>query len=1469
MKRKYLIVLLTIVMCACLSCFFACGGSNDTKQDLTATDLVTVAPSTEAEKMFVDNPKLEVLVGSCMDLEDYIIRHDDCINRALQLKFTDKQNTVQLVTVNGATYYPTVSGKYTLIYTEQVKGKILRDSLEITVYAEAPEIKVAAYPLFYSKGQTARLKLLLINANPYCKESNDYVMESVTYYQSNVDLEETVKEGTRTTFNFTNEKEYTFEEYGTYIFTFSVEVDGLKGYGNLRVEVLENNQGNADTFIRDDGTYASSNVQVNGDLVRLVQADYPSASYMVLDEDYYDQDVVRIEFKGKNCPNIGLLTIPNYEVYNPYGIISGKGYTLSLEYSYNDMFSIWGSGLYLGRGEGRFGGMNLHNGNSATGYFGRNNLENGKYYMLETKLDSGSVDEMLTVFYLKIYEIENYGTPEQKYVNVYDAKVPAGTGPENKIEKGKVVFYSSANEDVVFKYYKPVSRVKNFEVNGDVISWDEVPGATKYLVSVNGQAYTEQTETTYTYPNFVKDLTPLYVKPVVDTPFVSGEDGSAKLNWTKTNADGVEVAYSNLLDGPAVFNKYVPAPSESYSGNAFIVNELGGTLTQDIGVTTPHANAALSFNSVDKQAYMVTKDSYAPGSYVAMEFIGNRCPSFILFGVSDIDTGANETVGVGVDMDYSAFAARGYNKVDKDSEPVYYTSANNRLTYGYFKSTNIDRSYSINQEPDFNFASVTKYLLVIGAEQNGANVDVHYNIFAQTGVDSWALYESNVIVVENATLNAGKIAVRSSLRLPGHTCDYKIYTPDTLENINTLIGDLYGLSYFDSEKTFINSGSAVLLNNKGGYDISMSLANPYNYLATRQEYEPGTYFMAEMKTKDIPGMIMFGVDNPTDTIVTKDLETGDGIDNKQNTWNGVGLYTEYVWNPEVYSKKAGSDATYTLAGGKFTTNTDPGSMIGDIGKDNEIVLVMGAYNEGENSKVHYIIYQKDGDVLSKYNEMTYTISGMNVGTGSILFASKHRAGAMPATDIMLWTIGSKTDIETKLNAEYNVKLSVADLFSNRGATITDNNDSTYQINMSLANPYNYAVTNATYAPGTYFMAEMKSKDIPGMVLFGVDNAADNIATKDFATGDGITNKQNTWNGVGIYTEYVWNPEVYSKKADSDAVYTLAGGKFTTNTGSGVASLGDESVVLVMGAYNEGANSKVHYIIYQKAGNVLTKYDEMTYTISGMNVGTGSILFASKHRAGAMPVTDMKLWTIGTKTEVETKLNAEYNVKLSVADLFSNRGATITDNNDGTYQINMSLANPYNYVATKQTYAPGTYFMAEMKSKDIPGMVIFGANNAADTIVTKDFANGDGITNKQNTWNGVGLYTENVWNTEVYSKQAGSDAVYTLVGGKFNTHNTNGVVSLGEQEVVLVMGAYNEGADTKVHYIIYAKDGENLTKYDEMTYTVSGMNVGTGSILFASKHRAGAMPVTDMKLWTVGDKTAVDEKLNSVYTIIGE
>ena len=161
-----------------------------------------------------------------------------------------------------------------------------------------------------------------------CSATNEFKFEKVDYYETAFDLEKTVNEQSKFSKSLDGETKIKFDKAGIYEFTISCSVEDESATGIVKVVVIDQSKkGNAEFVKKNGESYWSENAEIEGDIVKLTQADYDSASYLVLDGTYYDEDVIRVDFKGQNCPQIGLLTQPIENAYNPYALYGGKGFT--------------------------------------------------------------------------------------------------------------------------------------------------------------------------------------------------------------------------------------------------------------------------------------------------------------------------------------------------------------------------------------------------------------------------------------------------------------------------------------------------------------------------------------------------------------------------------------------------------------------------------------------------------------------------------------------------------------------------------------------------------------------------------------------------------------------------------------------------------------------------------------------------------------------------------------------------------------------------------------------------------------------------------------------------------------------------------------------------------------------------------------------------------------------------------------
>lgn len=938
-------------------------------------------PEEKGSGMFRENVKTDILVESCIDVEDYIVKFEDAQSYTVNFEYTDEKGSQVSDTVKGVTYYPMTEGEYLMVYRAELPEKILVGELALNVYGNAPEITVADYPLVYEKGDSVSFSILLMAANPYSEQVDKFKIEKVKYYRTETDLEETVVPGSEKETVFDGEDRFTFDEYGTYEFTFSGTYRDKTSYSTFRVEVVEEGKGNDDVQ-QENGAYLMKNAVVNGDIISLVQAEYSNASYVVMEGEYYDQDVIRVEFKGKNCPNIGFLTIPNEQAFNPYDLFSGYGNTFSMEHLYTDKFSIYGYGVNFGRGVGRFAGMNLHNGNSITGYMGRDNLENDKYYAIELNIDSGSTENLLTVFHLRIFELENYGEINQTQKLVYTADVPAGNVAEAKILKGKLVFYGSAKENIAFRYFMPVTKVENFELNGNTVTWNAIDGA-EYYVSTDGVNYQKQAENSYTFENFIPEVTPLYVK--------AGRPGTT------------------LLGGAAVFNV---EETEPYTGDAFEASPSAGELTVNANGDIKHVNATAPFVSAAQQTYVATTGDYAPGTYIMMEFRGASCPGRLIFGASELSETADSTVGAGFTFDYN-WGTTAYYKKDSSTAADVSAAAGRFINMG-----KLNRAYFTGNEGIFAGSAANKssnFVLVAGAENTDGGIRITYYLYKISGNNELTLIENNFVTVADAVLGTGKIAVLSSNTDSNITTRVKLHEPGTYAQIEALMREKYNVFEMGDYLT-LSAGAEAERVSEGVFDIKLPFISglEMNYAATAESYAPGTFVLLEFKGANYPAQILFGVSEPSGT---PDDMTGAGWHPDKN------IFAAYY-----YHKADAASPVFTtgVAGGKLTRGylnemvTD--GSFGDItgNKEKNFVLMAGASNSAEGIVLKYALYEKMGDSLTLIEEKQATVQDARLDTGSIVIAGTNVVPSVN-TEVRMYTPGTESEITAKLSELYDIK----------------------------------------------------------------------------------------------------------------------------------------------------------------------------------------------------------------------------------------------------------------------------------------------------------------------------------------------------------------------------------------------------------------------------------------------------------------
>ena len=976
--KKFVFAAFSVVLVMCAFMLVACDSRKSNK------------PREEGKGMFKDGVKTDIYVGSCVDVDDYIIRFDDALSYTVSYSYTNKENKTVTGKIKGSTFYPTVETKYTLLYEVEELSRVLYSSIELNVYGDPPEISVTALPLAYEKGDTVSFKVLTMAANPYSETVSSFNIEKVNYRKFNVDLEETTVSGTEKETVFTDETEFTFDESGTYTFTLAGTADDKTTRVEFNVEVADKTRVN-DNVLNDGSGYVMKNAEVDGDKIRLIQAEYSDASFVVMDGEYYDQDVVRIEFKGKNCPNIGFLIQPDTTAFNPYDLYTGLGFVFSMEHHYTDKFSIHGYGKGHGKGEGRFAGMNLHNGNSITGYMGRDNFEDDKYYAIELNEDSGSVESLLSVFHLRIFEISDYGKSTQSQKQVYAADVPTTDKLEAKLTTGKLVFYGSAKENVTFKYFMPITKVGNFERNGNTVTWDSADGA-EYLVSTDGSTFTAQAGNSYTFEEFIPEVTPLYVK--------------------------AKRPVNVLVGGASAYNL---EETENYTGDEFIKSESALSLTQNKNGEAKHVNASIPFVSGAKQSYAATKDDFAAGSFAMVEFKGKAMPGRVIFGASELSETANSIVGTGLTFD-DVFYNLVYHKKDAStaadiSRPVANTPSANR---GVYKGK-VNRGYLTglheSEYPNSAVNAGTNFILVAGADNSANGVEVTYYLYKRIGADHAELIDSGKIYQADATLTDGKIVFASTNVASTVNAYLQIHSIGAFDEVNATLKERYNTEIFVMDKVFdATTGTGAEFVSDGVLDLTCNFisGDKKNYISTKETYGSGTFTALEFKGKEYPPQVLFGVQSLSQV---PDSIVGIGFDCDISVWNGA-IY--YKPDAATAADKNTVTAAHLSRGYFDEQRLNNGESVFKGNKEKDFVLICGAtQNASGGIDLKWTLYTKANNALTKVHTETKTIANAVWKDGKICVTSSDTTHSH-LTKVRYYAPDTEENLMTKLGTIYTM-----------------------------------------------------------------------------------------------------------------------------------------------------------------------------------------------------------------------------------------------------------------------------------------------------------------------------------------------------------------------------------------------------------------------------------------------------------------
>ena len=280
---------------------------------------------------------------------------------------------------------------------------------------------------------------------------------------------------------------------------------------------------------------------------------------------------------------------------------------------------------------------------------------------------------------------------------------------------------------------------------------------------------------------------------------------------------------------------------------------------------------------------------------------------------------------------------------------------------------------------------------------------------------------------------------------------------------------------------------------------------------------------------------------------------------------------------------------------------------------------------------------------------------------------------------------------------------------------------------------------------------------------------------------------------------------------------------------------------------------------------------MSQTITGVNVKTGRIVFASSVNANYE--SKFKLYTPDTKANLVKLMADVYGYdEISSANVeFSSGTHTITDLETGKVNITMTYnTTKHQYAKTLIDYNPGTYALLEFNGVGAPRNIFFGNTSVSEAAPNNYYAT---------AISGFGLTADSNWGTEGYAYINGTLVKATTSGatGKFDrgylvASNSGAfkdiptdaavVTAWQNRNYVMLVGAVQDGADVKIEYTLWLNDNGTLTEIQTKEFVFANQTLETGSIAFTPSVKTGHS--ANFNLYTPDTKANLIAKIDSVY-----
>jgi hypothetical protein len=243
----------------------------------------------------------------------------------------------------------------------------------------------------------------------------------------------------------------------------------------------------------------------------------------------------------------------------------------------------------------------------------------------------------------------------------------------------------------------------------------------------------------------------------------------------------------------------------------------------------------------------------------------------------------------------------------------------------------------------------------------------------------------------------GKIVVTSDYLVSSNTVTkVSAYKPDTLENLQKGITT-------PVDKLYYRNGANVVLNDDGTISAEMASGQvgtttvAKNFVATKAEYDVGTFVRVDFKGENFPGRIIFGVTNMEDVLTSGAAANGYGFD---ISWNNayVSDYNKGTSTWRVDSNTSTGNALYFNNSYFYRTDKNAGATtvkeIETGGSTTDFILIAGSTKDSANRAIlEYRLYKDNADgtvTLLETNKMNAGIIGTDFNAkGSIMITGDY------------------------------------------------------------------------------------------------------------------------------------------------------------------------------------------------------------------------------------------------------------------------------------------------------------------------------------------------------------------------------------------------------------------------------------------------------------------------------------------------